>query len=301
MEKVVLVINPASGQDYPILAVANRVFSENKVSWEPLITMQDGDAYDFAEYGHKNKADAVLVYGGDGTVIEAADALYKTNTPIGIVPGGTANVLAKELAIPQDQELALRLYCSKDYSIKSIDMGNVTIFEENKTTSKRFVLRVSIGMMADAVVHTSRERKNSFGNLAYTVSALEQMPTSEPIEFKVTIDREAKTLEGATLMVTNAGNVGLSGLQFDSHISMTDGRLDMILVKGGDIPAMMQLLAGVVMKRSLPVMEHWHGKKITVEVDQSRFVLCDDCAFKMQKLEIEVDPQSIQLLVPKEE
>jgi diacylglycerol kinase (ATP) len=298
MEKVVLIINPASGQDYPILSVANRVFAENRVKWEPLITMEEGDAFEFAEYGHKQKADAVLVYGGDGTIMEAAEALYKTNTPIGIIPGGTANVLAKEVGIPQDAEAALRLFSSKEVSTKAVDMGKVTIYDEDKTTTKRFILRLSVGMMADMVVNTSRERKNTFGNLAYTVSALQQMPAAEIIKYKVIIDGKELELEGATLMITNAGNIGVSGVQFDPHVSITDGRLDMILIKGADIPAMMQLLAGAVLQTSMPAIDHWHGEKVTVEIDKSRFLVCDDVAYKMQKAEIEINPQSIQLLVP---
>lgn len=299
MKKVILIINPASGKDYPILAHANRIFSEQGIDWEPMVTKADGDAEEFATYAHKNKADAVVVYGGDGTVMEVATALYKTNTPLGIIPGGTANVVSKELFIPQDPAEALRLIGQKESQIKSIDMGKITIYEENISISKRFVLRISIGMLADMVVNTSRERKNTFGNLAYTVSALEQMPVAESIIFKVKMGRKKLELEGATLMITNAGNIGLSGIQFESHISVTDGKLDMILVKGADIPTMAQLLAGAVLGKTFPVMEHWHSNKFTIEIDKSRFLVCDDVAYKMQKAVIEVLPESLQVIVPK--
>lgn len=295
-----LIINPASGQDYPILAVANRVFSEHKIAWEPLVTMQDGDAAKFAENAVATQAEAVMVYGGDGTVVEVAEALYKTNIPLGIIPGGTANVLSKELAIPQDPESALRIFVTGDSEQKAVDMGKMSIYDENNITLKRFILRVTVGMLADTVINTSRERKNSLGNLSYTVSALEQMPAAECIKFKLYMDGVEMDLEGTSLMVTNAGNVGLPGLQFNQHISITDGKLDTILVKGGDIKALLQLFAGAILPNPLPDIEHWHSSKIEIRLQKSRNVLCDDIPFRTNKMVIEIDPQSVLLLVPKE-
>ena len=87
-----VVINPASGQDQPILNTINDVFRECGVSWDISVTQQSGDARRFAETAVANGADVVAGYGGDGSVMEVAQGLMGTDIPLAILPGGTANL-----------------------------------------------------------------------------------------------------------------------------------------------------------------------------------------------------------------
>lgn len=296
--KVVLIINPASGSEFPILSVANRIFNEHGVEWEPRITKTDGDAFVFAQEGHKQKVDAVLVYGGDGTVMEAAAALYNSSTPLGIIPGGTANIIAREVFIPQNPEQAIHMFATNVCTLNSVGMGEVCINDGNINSRRRFILRLSLGHLAEMVASTNRDKKNKLGRFAYTVSAIEQMPNISRRTYQMSVDGGKIEVEGATLMVTNAGSVGLSGLRFNSRISIADGRLDVIVIKEANISALAQLLAGAITDNIFPAVEHWHGKNISIEMDEPSLFICDDTEYKASKLDISIMPKSILVMMP---
>ncbi len=69
-------------------------------SAEVLATGGPGDARRLAEYGVAERVDVVAVFGGDGTTMQAAAALVGTDVSLGVIPGGTGNLLAGNLRIP---------------------------------------------------------------------------------------------------------------------------------------------------------------------------------------------------------
>ncbi|MGH2353414.1 MAG: diacylglycerol/lipid kinase family protein, partial [Chloroflexota bacterium] len=100
--RIAVIINPAAGQDQPVLGTFNRVFQAAGVDWEVFVTKRGGDACRYAEAATRQDFDAVAVYGGDGTVAEVASGLIGGDVPMAIFPGGTANVMSSELGIPRD-------------------------------------------------------------------------------------------------------------------------------------------------------------------------------------------------------
>ena len=85
-----IIINPAAGNNEPILNTLNDVFSDD-VKWEVKITHASGDARRFAEEAVARQAAAVGVYGGDGTITEVAQVLANRDIPMLLLPGGTGN------------------------------------------------------------------------------------------------------------------------------------------------------------------------------------------------------------------
>ena len=96
-----IVVNPASGKNEPILNTVNDAFQPAAVSWNVSVTNAYGDAAKQAREAAASGADIVVAYGGDGTVMEVVNGLMGTGVPLGILPGGTGNVLSNELYIPQ--------------------------------------------------------------------------------------------------------------------------------------------------------------------------------------------------------
>ena len=92
-----------------MLNVLNTVFREAGIDWDVFITKDAGDAERLAREAAEAGVDAVVVYGGDGTVTEAAAGLVGTEVPLAILPGGTANAIALALGIPTDLEAAAAL------------------------------------------------------------------------------------------------------------------------------------------------------------------------------------------------
>jgi diacylglycerol kinase (ATP) len=124
-QRVFVVINPAAGQDQPILKSLNKIFQENGVDWDIAITKDRGDGQRLAREAVRAGVDLVVVNGGDGTVMECASGLIGSNVPMVILPGGTANVMARELGLPFDLIEALTLAVNPEAVIRSVDMGQV--------------------------------------------------------------------------------------------------------------------------------------------------------------------------------
>ncbi len=100
-KRVRVIINPAAGQDEPVLGILNSVFHPAGVEWDVAITLKAGDAKRFAQQAVEEGIEVVAVYGGDGTVAEVASGLIGSEVPLAIFPGGTANVMSVELGISQ--------------------------------------------------------------------------------------------------------------------------------------------------------------------------------------------------------
>ncbi|MBK8032070.1 MAG: hypothetical protein IPK17_21855 [Chloroflexi bacterium] len=159
IKTVQVIINPASGQDAPMLAIMNRAFRAAKVDWDVKLTKEAGDAERFAREAIAAGVDAVGVYGGDGTVMEVASGMNKGGRALAIFPGGSANVMSVELGIPGNLEEAVALVCSDARQIRQIDMGRLG-------DQQMFMLRLGIGFFAETTKGADREVKNRVGVLA---------------------------------------------------------------------------------------------------------------------------------------
>lgn len=125
----VLIINPLSGhgrhqvQIDAHTALAHEVLTARGLSVTIRLTTRAGDARTFAQEAVAAECDLVVVWGGDGTINEAASALIHTDVPMGIVPAGSGNGLASDLLIPFDARAALHLAATG--RTRAIDAGQV--------------------------------------------------------------------------------------------------------------------------------------------------------------------------------
>jgi diacylglycerol kinase family enzyme len=188
-----IVINPAAGQPEPILHILNSVFRPADVQWNVSITQEFGDATRQARQAVENGADVVVAYGGDGTVMEVVNGLIGTEAALGIVPGGTGNVLSIELDIPQASEEAAQLLVSPDAQMRQVDVG--------LSGERSFILRAYVGFDAQRIQMTTREMRDRYGKLAYLIAALKAIPESTSIRYRLTLDDKDVECEGFTCEV----------------------------------------------------------------------------------------------------
>ncbi len=146
--KIHIVINPASGQPQAILNQINDVFYPAGVEWSVSITLKSGDATRFARQAIADGADVVGAYGGDGTVMEVAQAVQGGDIPMAILPGGTANLMSVELGIPKDLTKAAQIMVDPDSVVRSVDMGQIG--------EQLFMLRVGMGFAGEKVKMADR-------------------------------------------------------------------------------------------------------------------------------------------------
>ena len=91
IQHVEVIVNPASGKNRPILNTLNDIFRQYDIQWNISITHQEGDGERLAQQALEKNPDLVMVYGGDGTVMEVVNGIGDSDTPLVILPGGTGN------------------------------------------------------------------------------------------------------------------------------------------------------------------------------------------------------------------
>jgi YegS/Rv2252/BmrU family lipid kinase len=133
-----------------------------KVELHP--TSARGDAEKMTRLANPNEIDALIIAGGDGTIAEAVNGA-DGRLPIGIIPLGTANVLAHELALPVNNPAELA---------RIILDGRERIIHTGLVNGRRFVLMAGIGLDAKVVANISLSLKKYLGKLAYVIETLRQ-------------------------------------------------------------------------------------------------------------------------------
>jgi diacylglycerol kinase (ATP) len=292
-KKVQVIINPAAGQDRPILGILNKVFREAGIDWDVSITKEAGDAARLAKQAVSDGADVVAVHGGDGTVMECASGLIGTRVPLAIIPGGTANVMSIELGISNDVAEASSLITHPDLTqIKRVDMGQVG--------DRYFMLRVGMGFEAALVEGADRSMKERMGNLAYILSGLQALANPAMAQYHLTLDGETFDVEGITCMVANSGSVGTPGLNLAQGIDVCDGMLDVVVVRKGDIGTLVSVAASVLIGTASPEpLQHWQARNIRIESTPEQTVQVDGEIIGNTPVEIKVIPQALMVLAPK--
>jgi len=283
------IINPASGKEEAILSYINQVFDNSGTEWDVTITKRGKGAGQIART-LIGKTDLIAVYGGDGCVTDVASALFRTEMLMAIIPGGTANVMAKELAIPIDTKAALELLVSNQVAAKTIDMGLVN--------DQPFVLRVNLGIMADMILQTDRSLKDNIGQLAYGVTAIKTIANAEPEKYRLEIDGELIEESGVSLTVTNSGNIGIGDFALQPGISITDGLLDVILLKDTNFTSLLKVAGSTLLQNETDAVKHWPCKQVVITTEEERHFICDDEEQAARVLTIKVAPAAIKILVP---
>jgi YegS/Rv2252/BmrU family lipid kinase len=164
----------------------------------------------------------VVAAGGDGTVSAIAEGLIGTDTPLGIIPLGTANVLARELGIPVALKAAIALLAGP-YETKAIDAM--------KVKHKHYFTQVGVGIDSLMIAGTTRERKQRFGRIAYMTTAAACLVGFAPRRFTVTVDRRRTRHQASQVLLANCGTLGQPPFRWGPNIAPDDGRIDVCIAR----------------------------------------------------------------------
>ena len=258
--KIHTIINPASGKDQPILNTLNSVFRPLNVEWEVYITQQSGDAERFARQAASSGVDVVAAFGGDGTVMEAARGLFGSETPLAILPGGTANLMSVELGIPKSLAQAVAIAADPKSQVRMVDAG----FFGGET---HFLLRVGMGFASRKVEIADRDLKDRYGVMAYSIAAMKALGDTEIVNYHLTLDGKSFETKGFSCLVDNAGNIGFAGLGLKS-IQVDDGLLDVIVIRDTRIRTWIAIGAALGGAKLDPAyIQHIQAREITIEAD----------------------------------
>jgi len=286
-----VVINPASGQPKPILHTLNSVFRDVGIAWDVSVTQAAGEAQRFAREAAGRGVDVVAIYGGDGSVMEAASGLLDSDIPLAILPGGTANAMAAELNIPGNLEDACRLISDEDSVTRAIDMG--------QAGERYFALRIEVGLGAEQVRGASRALKDSLGFLAYWLSSLRALKTTKISDYHLELDGVRVESQGLACLIANSGNLGLPGVSMAAGIDIGDGLLDVLVIGNADLESLLSVAGSVAdIKNTNLALPHWKAKHITLTADPPQAIQADGELWGETPITVETIAQRVHVLVP---
>ena len=291
LRQIHVIINPASGQNEPILNVLNSVLRPAEIKWDVFITNEAGDARKYAQQAVAAGVDAVAVYGGDGTVTEAASGLIGSNMPLAILPGGTGNVMSIELGIPGRLEDSIALLCDVTQGSRLVDMGMVG--------DRPFLGHVAVGLEADMHQAADRTMKDRLGFLAYPIAALQALIDRPVSRYTLILDEEKVEMDVLDCMVTNMGSIGVLGATLANNISVSDGLLDVILIRKADVASLGELVGSMTgLSDPANLLPHWQVHKVSITTDPPQKVTADGEVLGDTPVEISILPGAIRVIVP---
>ena len=186
-----------------------------------VFTERPGHAAELAVQ-HSPHYDAVFVLGGDGTVMEVAGALAGSDARIGVLAGGTGNLLARALGIPLSVPQRSRRARRRRGSAR-IDLGTFD-------SGRRFAIAAGVGIDATMVAETPDWLKRRLGVFAYAIigsrAALRAVLRRDFFRARVTVDSTIHERDAAAVMIANFGAVLGERITLGPGIRTDDGFLD---------------------------------------------------------------------------
>ena len=259
MKKAMLIINPTSGGEK---ALDYKEKLENKAKEyfeyiETKITEKAKDATAFAEEASKENYEAVIVFGGDGTVNEVISGIAEKDyiPKLGIIPGGTGNLITKLLEISQDI----------DEAIDQLDFNKTNAIDIGKANKSYFGYIFSVGSLPEAIHNVEIEDKTKYGVLAYAINTIKSVIKDEV--FNIKIETENGSYEGVASQVL----VLLSNYYADKKIfeENKDGYANILILKNASIISKISLipdlLKGDIVENDN--IEYIKAKDITISSD----------------------------------
>ena len=290
-KRIHVIINPAAGQDEPILNVLNDVFHPAGVEWDISITHKFGDATRLAKGAVASGVDLVAAYGGDGTQMEVANGLLGSGIPLAILPGGTGNAMAHELHVPINLRQAAELIVSSSKR-RAVDLARIG--------DQVFMLRGYAGLSPENAA--SREEKDKYGQLAYVQATLKFLSEVPPAHYRATIDSEVIEGEALIVFILNAGSIGgVLGLELPTvgNVNISDGYLDVYAVTKGVQPVRAVSHHIFHHGESQAGVYHWRGKEITLQADPLQEVWIDGEVGGQTPFTVTTMPKALKIVVSK--
>lgn len=184
----ILISNPKTGRYAsrrlrPIQETVSHLKSLG-VDVELKLTTRPHEATEMAARAARNGSSDVFVAGGDGTINEAIQGLAGTKARLGIIPRGTANVLARQLGLPLDEQEAA-VIAARGKS-RRIHLG--LAIDETSNAGRYFALMAGIGLDASIVRGVQPSLKKRIGKGAFWISGLSHLASWSPHPFTIEID-----------------------------------------------------------------------------------------------------------------
>ncbi len=222
LREIALLTNPTAGKGRGAKfrdAALERI-RDAGVSVRSLEGRDADEALDLAHQCVADGIDALVIVGGDGMVHLGVQALAGTTTPLGLIPSGTGNDVARYFDLPRKDPIA---------AADRLLAGDRRVVDLARSGNKYFTTVLCAGF--DAVVN---ERANRMtwpkGQMRYNIATLAELRTFRPLPYTLDLDGETLSLEAMMVSVGNGPSFG-GGLRITEGAILDDGMLDVVIIK----------------------------------------------------------------------
>jgi diacylglycerol kinase (ATP) len=291
IQRVILIVNPASRRGARIRGRALRAFADAGVDCDMMLTEATGHAAVLAR-SHAHKYDAVFTLGGDGTVMEVLGALAHKGPPVGILAGGTGNVVARTLGIPLNPARAIPLLLNGDEA--RMDLGRLG-------DGRRFAIGVGVGLDATMMSEAPARLKKRLGFMAYVIGGYKAVLRNQKFSLRLTVDGQIFDLSASAVLVANFGAVLNDLVTFGDGIAHDDGLLNACVFSPVDFWDAMRILWRMMRKdfRADPCLFYQAGREFRIETSPKMPSQADGELLAGTPLSVSVDPLAGRLLIPR--
>lgn len=296
MTRIFVILNPVAGHsDLPqFYQLVNDCVERHGCEYKVYETGPDDDLAQVARRAVAEGYEIVAAAGGDGTVSAVANALIQTDIPLGIIPVGTGNQLAREVSIPIEIKGALDLIAG-EHSFRCIDVGRLK--------DRFLLLNVSVGLSPRMMQEADHETKQSFGFAAYLWIFFKELLGLHSLPFRLKIDDRPYRVWATELLVANAGGLGTAFVRWGSNIRIDDGQFNVCIVHAHTLWHYIKLAWDILFRNTErnPYIDIIPARQtISIRTARPMAVQADGEVIGQTPVDVEIMPSALKLIVPAE-
>ena len=229
---VVAIINPISGAGADARAAERRTallgaqLSQRRIDASIHLTESAGHAHRLARSAVEQRADLVIVWGGDGTVNEAGAALLESGVALALIPAGSGNGLAAALGTPREPARAIA--AALDGSVRAIDAGVLD--------GRPFFNVAGIGVDARIAKLFNVRARGTRGRWPYIFIGVREGCRYGSEAYDIELDDERYSVRALLIAFANGGEYG-NGVRISAQARLDDGVLDAMIVEDRPVVA----------------------------------------------------------------
>jgi diacylglycerol kinase (ATP) len=291
IERVLLIVNPASRRAEKLRRKAEKAFAKAHVGCDVLNTEAPGHATTLART-HASEYDAIFALGGDGTLMEVLGGLSRGGPPVGVLAGGTGNVVARTLRIPLNPARAIPLLLAGDEA--TMDLGRLG-------DGRRFAIGVGVGLDAMMISEAPARLKKRFGFMAYVIGGYKAVLRNERFTVRLTVDGIVYERPASAVLIANLGAVLNDLVAFGDGILHDDGLLNACVFAPSSLVDSLRILWRMIRKDfgPDPCLFYRSGREFVIETSPPMQAQADGELLTRTPLAVSVDPLAARMLVPK--
>ena len=289
--RALLIVNPAARGGARLQGAALDAIRSAGITCDRMMTESVGHAATLAAELAPGY-DVVFTLGGDGTAVEVIGALAGSGKPVGVLPGGTGNLIARTLGIPMRLERAVAALVRGDRA--AIDLGVIN-------GARRFAFSAGIGIDERMIEGAPAHLKRRLGVLAYVISAGRAVLRREDFLVRATVDGVVHERRASAVMVVNFGAVLNDLIRLGPDIRSDDGVLDLCVFSPRTLRDSVRVLWRLFRKdfRSDACVLYVPGRRFRLETVPPRTAQADGELIGPTPLDITVAPLAALMLIPR--